>query len=114
MPVTVCNYIREPASGGKFVVLRPRTADDSGIVVFSDFTLDFQHRDIVSRWESRNKATLAASNMTVAGGGWWKYDDGGTLVLYGQSAAYGRFDPLWMRTHLRPGMVRHEKDIDVR
>lgn len=113
MPLVVCDYIASVASGGKFVLLVPRDGGDGGVAAFSDFSRDFQHRDIVSRWERGRGATVAASGMRVAGGGWWKYEND-LLILYGQSAAYGRFDPAWLRERLRPGMVRHERAIDVR
>lgn len=110
---TVCNYIRNPGSGGKFVVLVSRDDTESGVAVFSDFSRDFQHRDIVDRWEAGRKATVAASGLRMAGGGWWKLEDD-LLVVYGQSAAYGRFDPAWLRARLRPGMVMSETRVDVR
>lgn len=113
MPVTVCNYIRQVGSGGKFVVLRPKGADDPGIVVFSDFSQDFQHRYIVERWERDNKTSLAGAGLVVAGGGWWIYKEP-MLVLYGQSAAYGRFDPAWLRERLSAGMVLNETLLDIR
>ena len=111
--LTVCSYIKNPGSGGKFVVIVSREDPDSGVAVFSDFTRDFQHRDIVARWEAGRKATVAASGMRLAGGGWWKLE-GDLLVVYGQSAAYGRFDPAWLRERMRPGMVLNESRIDVR
>lgn len=113
MPVTVCNYIRNPASGGKFVVFLPGDGSDAGVLALSDFTRDFQHYDIVRRWENVMKTTLAGQGLRVAGGGWWKYE-GDMLILYGQSAAYGRFDPAWLRERLTPGMILHETRIDVR
>lgn len=113
MPLTIANFIRKPGAGGKFVVLRPRGDEDDGIVLFSDFTRDFQRRDIVDRWE-RGNGSLARRGMTVAGGGWWKYEGMDFLIVYGQSAAYGRFDPAWLRPRLRPGMVGAETRIDVR
>lgn len=112
MPVTVCNYIINKASGGKFVVLVPDGEGD-GVVALSDFSRDFQHRDIVRRWEKASGGALPEKGMRVAGGGWWKYE-GDLLILYGQSADYGRFDPVWVRERLKPGMVDCETKIDVR
>lgn len=113
MPTTVCNYILNADSGGKFVVIVSPDESDSGIVAFSDFSRDFQHRDIVRRWEKAVGATLAGQGRRVAGGGWWKYE-GDMLILYGQSADFGRFDPQWLRERLRPGMIHRETSIDVR
>ena len=92
MPVTVCNYILHPGSGGKFVVLVPVDGSEDGIIAFSDFSRDFQHRDIVRRWEKAAGGTAAEQGMRVAGGGWWKFE-GDLLILYGQSADFGRFNP---------------------
>lgn len=114
MGLTVVNFIRNPDVGGKFVVLLPRAGGDDGMLVLSDFHRDFQHVDIVARWEVTHHATLAAAGLRVAGGGWWKYEGGGLLVLYGQSAAYGRFDPAWLRPRVAPGMIGHEEKIYVR
>lgn len=111
--LTISNYIKSPDSGGKFVVIVSRDDPDFGVIVFSDFTRDFQHRDIVRRWEAGRKATVTASGLRMAGGGWWKLE-GGLLVVYGQSAAYGRFDPAWLRARLQPGMVLNETRIDIR
>ena len=113
MPVTVCSFIKVTNSGGKFIVLRDPDNDDNGIVVLSDFMRDFQHRDILSRWREANKTTPEKSGLRVAGGGWWKLENA-LLVLYGQSAAYGRFDPQWLRQHIQPGSVLTESAIDVR
>lgn len=113
MPVTVLNYIRNPGMGGKFILLLDKTDPDSGLAVFSDFSRDFQHHDILMRWQETHRTTLAQSPFRIAGGGWWKAE-GGRLVVYGQSAAYGRFDPDWLRPRLLPGMVLHETEIDVR
>lgn len=113
MAVTVANYIVNSGVGGKFVVLRLRDDPDSGILLFSDFSRDFQHHDIVRRWEEANRSSVHASGYNVAGGGWWKFE-GDALVVYGQSAAYGRFDPVWVRERLRPGMVLYEARLDVR
>ncbi len=113
MPAIVANYIRNPSAGGKFVVLMPLDGAD-GVVALSDFSRDFQHRDIVTRWEEGRKSSLSALGLRVAGGGWWKYEASGLLVLYGQSGAYGRFDRAWLRENLRPGMVGRETRIDVR
>ncbi len=113
MPATVCSYVKTSGSGGKFIVLVNRDDPDSGVIVFSDFTLDFQHYDILARWRQTNNTTLDASNLSVAGGGWWKIEDA-MLILYGQSAAFGRFDPAWVRERLSPGMFLTETKIDVR
>lgn len=113
MPVTVCSYIRTAGQGGKFIVLQEQADPDSGILVFSDFTRDFQHYDILMRWQQGRGATAPAAGLRVAGGGWWKME-GDMLVVYGQSAAYGRFDPDWVRERLQPGMLLTEARIDVR
>lgn len=113
MAITVANYIVDPGIGGKFVVLALRDDPAEGMVLFSDFSRDFQHHDIVRRWEEGHKASVHAAGYRVAGGGWWKLE-GDMLVLYGQSAAYGRFDPTWVRERLQPGMVLHEARLDVR
>lgn len=113
MPLGIVNYILHPSSGGKFVVLRDESDSDSGVVVFSDFTRDFQHHDIVVRWQERNGVAVEGAGFRVAGGGWWKLE-GDLLVLYGQSAAYGRFDPVWLRSLLVPGTILTESRIDVR
>ncbi len=114
MPVTVCNYVKSAQSGGKFIALRDQADPDSGILVFSDFTRDFQHHDILMRWQkSRGVATPQAAGLAVAGGGWWKLE-GDMLVIYGQSAAYGRFEPAWIRERLKPGDFLTETRIDVR
>lgn len=113
MPITVCNYVKNVAAGGKFVALAFRDAREGSIVVFSDFSRDSQHRHIVSRWEKGRGATLPASGMRVAGGGWWKLEEG-ILILYGQSVDYGPFDREWLRERLRPGMVFHETDVEIR
>ena len=114
MPVSICNFIRNPRAGGKFVIMAPCGGDDGGIIVLSDFSRDFQHSGIVARWEESRKSTLAGEGLRVMGGGWWKFEDTDTLVFYGQSAAYGRFDPRWLRERLSPGMILTEKRIDVR
>lgn len=111
--MTVRNYAKTPGSGGKFIVLVRKDAPEDGELVFSDFTLDFQHHDILMRWQRTNGATAEAAGLRVAGGGWWKLEDG-MLILYGQSAAYGRFDPSWIRGRLAPGMFMTETEIDVR
>jgi hypothetical protein len=111
--MTVRNYVKSSGSGGKFIVLANRSDPDDGVIVFSDFTLDFQHHDILMRWQQTNKTTPEASGLSVAGGGWWTLENG-MLILYGQSAAYGRFDPAWVRERLAPGMFLTETRIDVR
>lgn len=113
MPVEVCNYSRGVAGGGKFVVLMPQADATDGVVLFSDFTRDFQHRDIVRRWETAAGRTVSQAGMRVRGGGWWKMERD-CLVLYGRSAAYGRFDPAWLAAALQPGMFRSEARIDIR
>lgn len=113
MPVKVVNYARNQQGGGKFVVLVNRDDGDSGLALFSDFTRDFQHADIVRRWRQSENASPEQAGLRIAGGGWWKVEDG-ILILYGQSAAYGRFDPDWLRSRIVPGTVFHEAKIDVR
>lgn len=112
MPVEVRNYSRGVASGGKFVVLESDAGEVDGLVLFSDFTLDFQHRDIVRRWEAATGQTVAQAGLRVRGGGWWRME-GDCLVLYGQSAAYGKFDAAWLEAALRPGMVAAETRIAI-
>lgn len=128
MPVVVANFIRNPHAGGKFVILRSRMKgegkgegegggdedEDDGVVLFSDFTRDSQHVDLVRRWETGNKTTLAAAGLKPCGGGWWKYETPSLLVLYGRSAAFGRFDAAWLRDCLTPGMVGAETRLEVR
>lgn len=114
MPVTVCNFVKNAGQGGKFIVLLEEADSDAGIIVFSDFTLDFQHNDILARWRrGRGGETPAALGFRLAGGGWWKME-GDMLVVYGQSAAFGRFEPAWVRARLRPGMFLTEATVDVR
>lgn len=113
MPVTVVNYAKTAGSGGKFIVLVRKDAPEDGIMVFSDFTRDFQHHDILMRWQRASTVPPDAAGLRVDGGGWWKME-GDMLVIYGQSAAYGRFDPDWVRARLVPGMFMTEARIDVR
>jgi hypothetical protein len=113
MGLTIHSYVKNPGANGKFVVLL-QPGNDDGILVLSDFTRDFQHRDVVARWETEAGRGLAASGLRVAGGGWWRYETPDFLILYGQSAAYGRFDPKWLRERFRPGMVGAESRIDIR
>lgn len=113
MPVEVCNYSRSTLGGGKFVVLVPNADAAGGLVLFSDFSRDFQHRDIVRRWETAAGRTVSQAGLRVRGGGWWKMESD-CLVLYGRSAAYGRFDPAWLAAALRPGMFGTEARIEVR
>ena len=114
MPIAISNFIIKPDAGGKFVVMVSAAKDGPAVLAFSDFSRDFQHHDIVQRWlRGHNNASFADLGMRVAGGGWWKLE-GDLLVVYGQSAAYGRFDPAWLRERLRPGMVLNESRIDVR
>lgn len=113
MPVDVVNYAKSQKAGGKFVVFQRRDDGDSGLMLFSDFNQDFQHADIVRRWRRATGTTPDDDRFRVAGGGWWKVE-GDMLVLYGQSAAYGRFDPEWVRGRLTAGAVFHEARIDVR
>ena len=114
MPFAICNYAGDRKLGGKFVVLLSREDPDDGILVLSDFSRDFQHRDIVMRWESSTGRSVSVAGLKVAGGGWWKYEMPDQLIVYGQSAAYGRFDPSWLRERLVPGAVFGEERIDVR
>lgn len=111
MPLEIVNYITAPDARGKFVTLVSREDSDDGIILFSDFTQDFQHADIVRRWRATAPAALAA-NHKVTGGGWWRMENA-TLVLYGQSSAYGRFDPAWIRSRLKAGSVLTESRVDV-
>lgn len=109
MPVTVVNFVRRVDAGGKFVLLRSRTDPDAGVLAFSDFTRDSQHRDIVDRWRSVLDAGGAGTDFRPSGGGWWKFDSNeGTLLLYGQSAAYGRYQREWLEDHLPRGPVMGE------
>lgn len=114
MAATVFSYIVNPGAGGKFVVMLRREDAGAGALVFSDFTRDFQHSDIVGRWRLDQRLTPEAAGYRVAGGGWWKYENPDFLVLYGQSAAYGRFDAGWVRSRLQAGMVGGETRLDVR
>lgn len=112
MPMTVVNYVKTPQAKGKFILLRKPDDEQRGILVFSDFTLDSQHYDILSRWQRTNNTTLADSGLSVRGGGWWRVEDS-KLILYGQSAAFGRFDSVWVRDRMRPGMFMTETGVDV-
>ncbi len=112
MPVTVHNFVRSTASGGKFVVLKNTRDGESGAFLISDFSVDSQHMDIVRRFERGTGLSLRDHGLAVRGGGWWKLDDG-RLVLYGRSAAYGRFDPDWLRDRLEPGTVTGERTIVI-
>lgn len=113
MPITVCNFILDVRAGGKFVVLLPRSDELEGIVAFSDFTRDFQHRHIVERWEKAEGGSLSSRGLRVAGGGWWKLE-GDVLILYGQSADFGPFDRPWLRQRFAPGMLAGERAVDIR
>lgn len=113
MALTVANYIASAGAGGKFVVLVDAKDAEDGVLALSDFTKDFQHADIVRRWERANKTSVAEAGYRVDGGGWWKIE-GGLLILYGQSAAYGRFRPDWLRPKIQAGMVANETAVDVR
>lgn len=112
MPVDIVNYAKSQQAGGKFVVLRNTADADSGLLLFSDFNTDFQHADIVRRWTRLTGMTPDQAGLRIAGGGWWRVDET-LLVLYGQSAAYGRFDAGWLRGRVEPGSVFHEARIDV-
>lgn len=112
MAVDIVSYAASRGAGGKFVVLVAESDPDAGVMVFSDFTRDFQHVDIVRRWERAGGKSVSASGYRVAGGGWWRFE-GETLVVYGRSAAFGRFDPEWARSRLRAGTVMGESRIDV-
>ncbi len=112
MPLEIVSYVTNPGAGGKFVVLVPRGGDDGGALLFSDFTRDFQHADIVRRWEKARGVSASSSGRAISGGGWWRME-GTRLILYGQSAAYGRFDPVWVRARLEAGTVMAESRIDV-
>lgn len=112
MSLEIVSYVTNPGSGGKFVVLVVQDDPESGIMLFSDFTRDFQHHDIVRRWEQARGASVESSGYRVSGGGWWRLEDG-MLILYGQSAAYGRFDPNWVRPRVTAGTIMTENRIDV-
>lgn len=114
MPINVINYAKSIQAGGKFVVLRRRADADFGVILFSDFTQDFQHADIVRRWQRATGTSPQEAGCHIAGGGWWKMEEGGVLVLYGQSAAYGRFDRGWLKGRLPTEQIFHESRIDVR
>lgn len=103
MSITIFDFSRQTAAKGKFVVLRTVKEAGDGIVLFSDFSQDSQHVDILRRWERTHSTSLAAAGMVTAGGGWWKKVGATTLVLYGSSAAFGRFDRAWLRQRLTPG-----------
>ena len=101
MPATVVDYSRNKQAGGKFVVLVSAVRPDDGLVLFSDFSLDSQHADIVRRWERTHSTSVHAGGWRVRGGGWWRMAADGVLELYGRSAAYGPFDPDWIAANLR-------------
>ncbi len=112
MTADIVNYAASREAGGKFVVLVAQDAPENGILLFSDFTKDFQHVDILRRWERTEKKSASAAGHRTAGGGWWRFE-GETLVLYGRSAAFGRFDAEWVRSRLRAGTVMGERSVDV-
>ncbi len=103
--MTVLDFSRQTAAKGKFVVLRYPNRDRDGIVLFSDFSQDSQHVDILRRWEITHSTSLAAAGLTIAGGGWWIKAGAGTLVLYGSSAAFGRFNRDLLRHELTPDAI---------
>lgn len=111
MALVIANYVRHPASGGKFVVLTRGNGLGGDIFALSDFTLDSQHCDIVARWSAAVGA--AAAGYRPAGGGWWRYD-APRLDLFGQSGAYGKYDVDRLRRSLRPGAVFCENEISFR
>lgn len=111
MGLTIANYVHNPAAGGKFVVLTARDGRGDDILALSDFTLDSQHRDIVSRWSAMADDT--AAGYRPAGGGWWRYDSP-LLEFYGQSAAYGKYDIERLRRQVRPGSVFAESELSFR
>ena len=45
-------------------------------------------------WEALPDLFRAPSGVKIAGGGWFRLE-GKMLLLYGQSRAYGKFDPGW-------------------
>lgn len=110
MPVEVRNYVRQIAAGGKFVVLEATDGGRNDLFLISDFSRDGQHMDIVRRWERAEGKTVSEARLQVQGGGWWK-QTGDTLMLYGRSAAYGRYDTGWVERHILPGMVGTETNI---
>jgi hypothetical protein len=111
MSITVFDFSRQAAAKGKFVVLRKTKGAGDGIVLFSDFSQDSQHVDILRRWERTHSTSLAAAGMVTAGGGWWKRIGTTTIVLYGSSAAFGRFDRAWLRERLTPADVPSVSEI---
>ena len=112
MAVTVVNYVVRPDLGGKFVVLVPRSGDGDTVILFSDFSRDSQHAHIVRRWLAALKTDLTHLGMRVEGGGWWRYQpDSGLLRLYGDSAAYGKYDSRRLNGSLEPGSVFSEQHI---
>lgn len=113
MAFEVVNYARVQNAGGKFVVLQSRDDAGSGLLLVSDFTRDFQHADIVRRWRTAAGRSPEEAGHRIAGGGWWKVE-GDQLIFYGQSAAYGRFEPEWLRERVKAGTVFGETRIDVR
>ncbi|MCC8164979.1 MAG: hypothetical protein LIQ31_02220 [Planctomycetes bacterium] len=112
MPLPVHNFTRSTASGGKFVVLLNTRDAESGAFLISDFSVDSQHPDPVRRCDRGTGLPLRDHGLAVRGGGWWKLD-GGRLVLYGRSAAYGRFDPDWLRQRLETGSVFGEETLVI-
>ena len=116
MAFEVRNFSRsgKRAGSGKFVILRTSADPESGMALFSDFSLDSQHRDIVARWERSAAAGLAEGGFRfrVAGGGWWRLD-GPELSLFGSSARYGGFDRGWLKARLTPGQVFGETRIII-
>lgn len=111
MAVEIINYTKNRNAGGKFVVLVEGGDAESGLVLFSDFSRDSQHAHIVRRWERDAGKTMAAAGYRTAGGGWWKLLGGGALKLFGGSAAYGAFNPGWLRKNLPVGSAFGENTV---
>ena len=112
MSAIVVNYAHDREAGGKFVVLAPLGSGD-GLVLFSNFFLHSQHAYIVSYWEMKTRTSVREAGLRIDGGGWWKYIAGNRLKLYGSSAAFGEFDPDWLRENLRPGTVFAEQSFII-
>lgn len=114
MALQIVDFTRNKSAGGKFVVLAQKNDPEKRILLVSDFSLDSQHADIVRRWERTRNLGIGDAGLRLAGGGWWKFTGSSSLELSGRSAAYGRFDPEWLRENLRPGEVFGESELAIR
>lgn len=114
MTIRIINFARDKSAGGKFVVLAQKEDPEKGILLVSDFSLDSQHAGIVRRWEKTGRRDASDAGFRPVGGGWWKFTGPSSLELSGFSAAYGRFDPVWLREHLRPGEMFGESELAIR